>query len=1338
MRRLTRWLIWGLGGAAALILVFVGLALLLVNTPPGRGALARSIAWATDGQVSISNVTGRLPDRFLIGHLTLRDARGEWLSADNISVVWSPSRLIAHRLAVDDLTIGAMALERLPEYPTSGGSSGGNSLHGLSVGRVEVSRLQLGAALAGAPIVLALHGRIEDLADQHGALSLVAERFDAPGRYAIAGHLDSAEVAGTLDIEEPEGGPLANLLRLPSLGALSVTANLAGPINHAVARLAATLGALSASLEGTLDLMAASADLNFAVRSGAMNPRPDLRWQGLALSGSARGTIAAASADARMELTGLSYSDYGARSVRATVSGQRGALAVTATASDLTAPGLTPRELSGPLELRADLRLDQPQHPVNFSLSHGLASAQGRITAAGPLSGQTTLTLRSLAPLARHAGLEADGRAELDATLASRGTAHRLSLSGNLALDSGPAQLRALLGPEAGLRAALTVDGSTFTLERAELSARSLTAAASGGARSGRLDLQFSANLPDLGALAPQINGQLKASGRLSGGKDSFALDAQASGELGVKSAARGPITVTLRSAGWPHQPLGTLEVGGELDEAPLVLAARMEPGSEGGLRATVTRGQWRSTRLTGSVSLPTGGHAASGEFQVRVGALADLDRLLNQNLSGSLDGSLSLVGARSRADVELAVHDGSVGSVRASALRLVGHMDHLDREAVVTAEVTGEELALPHAAGRAHLSARGPLRALGLRLDSRLSVYDTPLTLTAAASADVPHRQVLLSALDAHYRDRTAHLIRPAYLSLAETVAIDDLELSVGSARLSVAGQLSPALSVKGVIKNVTPALLAPFDGGIAAEGTAEAEFSFSGPTAAPTGSIRASISGLRMSQGSGRGLPAVTANFRADLDGRAAHVDAQANAGAALDASVKGSLALPVDGPVAVKLAAKADLALLNPVLEQNGRRLTGQLTAQATVGGSRAAPELSGALTIEHGELHDFANGIHLTELAAEFDGDGSLIRIVRFTARAGPGTVSLAGTIDLVHDGWPAELTANARGARALSSDLVTANADADIRLTGPLKEQFKIAGRVHVLRADITLPNRLPPTVAVLDVRRPGQTAAEPPPPPHDFAVDLTVDAQSAVFVRGRGVDAELGGSLQITGTRRDPQVAGGFDLRQGTFNLGGAPLRFSSGRVTFTGQGLAKRLDPSLDLVATSTAGGYTATVKIGGFVDAPTVTLSSTPELPPDQILGLLMFGQVSPQQLSALQVAQIGSALASISGVGGNGMDPLASVQHTLGLDRLSVMSTSTATTSTTTVEAGRYVSSRVYVGARQSTVGSTQAVVQIDVTKHLKVTTALGTGNDSAQGATPDNDPGNNIGISYQIEY
>ena len=236
-----------------------------------------------------------------------------------------------------------------------------------------------------------------------------------------------------------------------------------------------------------------------------------------------------------------------------------------------------------------------------------------------------------------------------------------------------------------------------------------------------------------------------------------------------------------------------------------------------------------------------------------------------------------------------------------------------------------------------------------------------------------------------------------------------------------------------------------------------------------------------------------------------------------------------------------------------------------------------------------------------------------------------------------------------------------------------------------------------------------------------------------IFVRGRGLDAEAGGELRVAGTTDAPQISGGFEMRRGTFDLGGTSLRFTSGKVSFNGTGLTQKIDPTLDFVAESTSGNITAKLVVTGYADAPRIVLTSVPDLPQDEILARLLFG-TNVKQLTALQVVQIGAALVSITG-SGSGFNPLLAAQRSLGLDRLAVGSTSTGGTS---VEAGRYVFSNIYVGAKQSTSGSTQAKVQVDLTKQLKVQATLGTGGATAQGITPDNDPGSSIGLLYQFEY
>jgi len=279
-------------------------------------------------------------------------------------------------------------------------------------------------------------------------------------------------------------------------------------------------------------------------------------------------------------------------------------------------------------------------------------------------------------------------------------------------------------------------------------------------------------------------------------------------------------------------------------------------------------------------------------------------------------------------------------------------------------------------------------------------------------------------------------------------------------------------------------------------------------------------------------------------------------------------------------------------------------------------------------------------------------------------------------------------------------------------------------------------------VAVFDFRRRGKAAPAPESKPLIVGIDITVRAPQEIIVQGRGLDAEMGGEIHLKGTSDDLLANGDFNLLRGWFTLAGTRLEFKEGRGGFDGAGLRKKIDPTLDFMAETTQAEYTIKLQISGVADAPRFEFSSSPSLPQDDIMARLLFG-VPGAQLTALQYAQIAAALATLSGVGGNGSNPLVKLQKTLGLDRLSVQSnTSTSAAGTensgTSIAAGRYISKRVYVEGKQTTTGTSQVQIDVDLTKHLKLQTRLGNGTAITQGTTPENDPGSSVGLSYQFEY
>jgi translocation and assembly module TamB len=511
------------------------------------------------------------------------------------------------------------------------------------------------------------------------------------------------------------------------------------------------------------------------------------------------------------------------------------------------------------------------------------------------------------------------------------------------------------------------------------------------------------------------------------------------------------------------------------------------------------------------------------------------------------------------------------------------------------------------------------------------------------------------------------------------------------------------------------------------------EAHAKLTGTAARPTGSVHFAATGLRLRSGAAAALPAAAIAADATLAGTTARVQARMTSGRN-DIDLSGTA--PIDPAAAMDLHARGnlDLAALDPLMAAQGRRVRGQVALDATVTGALAAPRADGTLRLTGGEVQDFAQGAHLSDIQALIRASGDTVRIASFTGHAGGGTVAASGSVGL--DGaMPVDLHVTAKNASPLSSDKLTAVLDMDLALRGDLEGRLAASGTIKVDKADIRIPEQLPAKVVVLDVRRPGQTPPPPPSPGPDIGLDVTVNAPGQVFVRGRGLFAELQGRIHVTGTTAAPQPAGKFELRRGEFNLAGRTLTFTSGEVGFDGSG---SIDPTLNFIASSTNGNITATLAITGYASAPKIALSSVPDLPQDEVLAQLLFHQ-SASSLSAFQLAEAAAALAQISGVAGGVFDPLNAVRQGLGLDRLSVGGSQNG--SGASVEAGRYVARGVYVGAKQATSGGgTQATVQIDLMKGLKLETDVGTGGaTSATGASATDDPnGTSVGLTYHFDY
>ncbi len=1325
-----------------------GLVVLLIgaNTDPGRGLIARIVADLSHGMATIDGLGGRFPDALHVDRIVVSDAQGIWLTIEQARLDWSPSRLLYGEAKVDTLAAARVAVARLPTTspasPESGSASpsgGGISLPvGIAIDRLEIERLDLAAPVAGVAASLRIKGGLDLQSSEEGRVTLDGERLDSQGTYRLSGSVSRDKLTGQLTLAEPAHGLVSAVAGLPALGPLSVSASLEGPREAEAVRFTVSAGPLYSDGQGKIDLTGKTLDLDVAATAPAMTPRPDLSWQSVKLGAHLHGSFASPNVKGRLDIVALHAGGGSVEQVAADIHNDNGTVELTASATGLRIPGASPDLFAAaPFDLRAQAALTAPRRPVTFTLSHPLFAVSGEMMTAGALTGSVKMSIPSLAPYAAIAGADVQGRLELMTKVAQQNDGTNIDANGTIALTGGPPALVALIGDHATLALAGDLRGSDVTLDNLAVNGKALDVSAKGATRGGAVDLDWRATLPDLSAVSTTVAGTLSAQGRVSGSPQDLAASARINAAAAIAGLPKENLSVSLEAQGLPAAPSGKIEAAGNLAGSPLQLAAAVQRASDGTFALSLDRLQWKSASGEGKLALAPGAAVPLGHLRLRMAALSDLAPLIGLAVKGSLDAALDTIEQQGKPQLRLHLVGQHLAANSSGIDQLTLDAQIADPLArpTLTATASADGIRQGPISGNARLSASGGLDALGLKLSADLRLPQGSATLLAAANARLPQHDLQISTFEAGYSGQTLRLLAPARLDFANGLAVEGLRLGMAGATVAASGRITPALNFTASVRDVTPALVKPFMPNLNAAGTFALNAELRGTLAAPEGTLRLTGRGLRVMNGAAGGMPAADVNATATLAKDAARIDAHFTAGTAIQLALTGTAPLQPTAPLALRLSGNTDLKVLDPLLTPDGRAARGQAAVELGIAGTIAAPRASGTMRLARGEVQDFVQGFHLTNLTGTLQADGDTIRIVQLNGNAGAGTLSVAGTVGVLQPNLPVSLTITAHNAELLQSDLLSATADADLTLRGNVSGTLTAGGSIHVAKASINVPDGLPQGTAVLNVRRPGTKPAAPAVPGPTIGLALTIDAPSQVFVRGHGLDAEMGGTLKIGGTSAAPTIDGGFDLRHGTFSLAGQTLTFSSGKVAFGGTGVTGKLDPTLDFVAETTANNITATLKITGYADAPKLQLSSSPDLPRDEILGQLLFGQ-STQRLSPFQIAAIAQGLASFGGGGGGG-GPLASVRGGLGLDRLSVGSGSGGT-SGATVEAGKYVANGVYVGARQGTSGGSLAQVQIDLTKHLKLQTTLGTGGTPATGVTPENDPGSSIGLTYGFEY
>jgi translocation and assembly module TamB len=840
-----------------------------------------------------------------------------------------------------------------------------------------------------------------------------------------------------------------------------------------------------------------------------------------------------------------------------------------------------------------------------------------------------------------------------------------------------------------------------------------------------KVDLNASIDAPQASILDPRVSGKAQIVATLTGVPDDLNAELKATLSEGrLLDRKTSGLTLEAQATHITGQVEANASASGDIDGHRLQGSAHVAKTADGGWRADNLALTLASARLAGNVAIGPD-QLATGELSFSATNLDDLSPLLLTKMSGALQAKVSASVADGRQAVAIAASSDrmAVGANRLEGLKLdlkVGdlwgarNVSGLAR--LARAEVAGQTIS--------DIRLRATGRADSSDLDFTGSVFGFALMAHGRLSGGPPVR-FDLTTFNAQRAGRKIALAGPAAITYgANGIDIQNFALRVDSGRLSLSGSAGSTLDLRATAIALPLAALDLVSPGLGASGTADGDAAIRGTPSNPSGDWRIRLRQVSLPQTRSNALPPLDIAGSGRLAGARTSVDATANAGGANSLRVTGSAPLTIDGVLDLRIDGRLDAGLANNALSLSGRRMTGALTLALQLRGTLAKPQAQGSVRLANGEFRDDQTGFRLSGISGNLVANGDTIRIDRLSgATPDGGTISATGDLRLdPAAGFPGSIRVTGRHAQVVSNNVVAATADLALTVSGKLAEKPNVDGRIAIDSMDITVPQRLTsvsapiagtkhvnpsPTAAARLAQMAKTNAARGRAPLFDATLNLTISAANRIFVRGRGIYAEVGGNLRVAGSARDPQVRGGFELLRGSLTLVGQRLVFTRGQVRFHGDVI-----PDLDLVAETTATDITARIAVTGPATQPAFAITSQPSLPQDEILSRILFQRPSGS-LSGFQALELANAVATLSG----NVDALEGLRRTLGVNSLDI---STSTTGGALVGATRAINDRISVGVTTGARPQDNGVnVNLDVTRHLRLQAGVDASGGSSAG-------------------
>ncbi|MDF3382988.1 MULTISPECIES: translocation/assembly module TamB domain-containing protein [Sulfitobacter] len=463
---------------------------------------------------------------------------------------------------------------------------------------------------------------------------------------------------------------------------------------------------------------------------------------------------------------------------------------------------------------------------------------------------------------------------------------------------------------------------------------------------------------------------------------------------------------------------------------------------------------------------------------------------------------------------------------------------------------------------------------------------------------------------------------------------------------------------------------------------------------------------------------------------EGEAWRIDTSANGPAGTQATVAG-LVNP-DGTLNLDIAGNAPLGLSRPFLAP--RNLQGQARFDLQINGPAALSSVSGRITTSGATFTAPNLRVALRGIDADVQLGGNRAQLNVTGQAVDGGELRVAGAITLT-PALPADISVTLRNLVYADPSLYSTTLNGDLRLAGPLSGGAQITGVINAGETNIQVPAtgltsigdipQITQVNAPADVlatrRKAGLEGADAGDDPTEdasgpgFGLDLQLNAPNRIYVRGRGLDAELGGALNLSGTTNRIISAGRFELIRGRLDILGKRFLLDEGSIQFQGDFI-----PYIRFVTSTDTEAGEVRVIVSGPANEPEVTFESTPAAPQDEVLSQLLFGR-NISEISAFQALQLASAVATLAGRGGDGV--IGNLREGFGLDDLDVTTTEDGETA---LRLGKYLTDNIYTDVTAASDGTGEVSLNLDITESLTAKGTLGSDGDSS------------IGIFFERDY